>query len=120
MTKQEITGVRDLTFSGWIRKFLPESTSTGYLVTDLDFILYNYKTKKVMLLEIKTRNSCLKFWQLKLFKNLDKWIRRGIDEDWGYLGFHVIKFKNTWFDDGRVFFDGKEVYEQDLIKKLSF
>lgn len=119
MTKQEITGIRDLTFSGWIRENLPDS-SGGFLVTDLDFILYDYKTKKVMLLEIKTRNSCVQFWQSKIFGNLDKWIRNGINEGWQYLGFHVLKFKNSWFDDGRVFFDGEEVYEQDLIEKLSF
>ena len=41
MTKPEITGKRDLTFSRWIRNNLPDSQD-GFLVTDLDFLLCNY------------------------------------------------------------------------------
>jgi hypothetical protein len=119
MTKHEITGYRDLFFSGWIRKNLPDS-NTGYMVTDLDFILSNYKTKKIMLLEIKSRNRMLPTWQAKLFKRIDSWIKKGIDQDWQYLGFHTIIFENTNFTDGRVFFDGKVVTEQELIQQLSF
>ena len=45
MTRQENTGIRDLTFSGWVRENLPNS-ATGFMVTDIDFYMYNYKTKK--------------------------------------------------------------------------
>ena len=50
MTRQEVTGVRDLGFSNWIRKELPDS-STGFSASDLDFMLWNWKTKKIILLE---------------------------------------------------------------------
>ena len=119
MTRQEFSNVRDLTFSGWIRKNLPDSSS-GYLVTDLDFILQNYKTKKIMLLEIKTRKSDLKEWQKRLFRNLHRWIDKGIDNDWEYLGFHIVQFENTCFADGKCFFDYKNINEKDLITKLTF
>lgn len=119
MTRQEFSHNRDLTFSGWIRQNLPDS-STGFMVSDLDFIIQNYKTKKIMLLEIKTRNTDLKYWQSNLFNNLDKWIKRGIDNDWRYLGFHIIKFENTCFNDGQVYFDGELKSEKELVNLLSF
>jgi len=103
--------------SGWIRKNLPDS-SLGFMVTDLDFILYNYNTKKFMLLEVKTRNAQLRKWQENIFNNLSKWVKQGIDKDWTYLGFNVIKFESTFFNDGKVYWNNQETTEEDLIKKL--
>ena len=114
MTRQEITNTRDLTFSNWIRERLPDS-NTGFLVSDLDFIFENYKTKKVMFLEVKTRGADLRYWQTKLFNNLDRWIRNGIDDGWIYLGFHTVQFENTFFNDGKCYLEGKETTEQELI-----
>ena len=118
MTRQEYTNKRDLTFSGWIRKKLPDS-SEGFMVSDLDFILYNYKSRICMLLEIKTRNSEVKEWQRKLFDNLSRWIEKGIDADWLFGGYHIIRFENTFFEDGKCWYDNREVNEQELIKILS-
>lgn len=118
MTRSEITGIRELNFSKWVREKLPDS-STGFLASDLDFILFNYKTKKIMLLEIKTRNKELKTWQKILFDNLDKWLKKGIDIDWLYLGFHTIRFENTFFNDGKVYIDGIDATEAEIQKYLS-
>uniref|UniRef100_A0A6H1ZHI4 Uncharacterized protein n=1 Tax=viral metagenome TaxID=1070528 RepID=A0A6H1ZHI4_9ZZZZ len=118
MTRQELSNIRDLTFSQWIRNNLPDS-SKGLMVSDLDFILQNYKTKVLMLLEIKTRNAELKTWQKSLFKKLSRWIKNGIDKDWNYLGFHIIKFENTFFNDGKCWLDNKVVSESELKDILS-
>ncbi len=118
MTRPEFSNTRDLTMSHWIRENLPDS-STGFLVSDLDFIMENYKTKNLMLLEVKTRNADLKEWQRRLFENLDRWLKKGIDEDWTYLGFHTLKFENTCFADGKCFFDNKQITEEKLKELLS-
>jgi hypothetical protein len=118
MTRQEITGVRSLDFSSWVRKNLPDS-ATGFSASDLDFVLWNWKTKKVMLLEIKTRNSTPRIGQKIMWSNLNRWVKNGIDSDWTYLGFHLVVFERTSFDDGKCFFDNKEITESELIKKLS-
>lgn len=118
MTRSEFTGSRDLTFSGWVRKNLPDS-SFGFLVTDLDFILYNYTTKKIMLLEIKTHNSQLKKWQETIFRQLAKWIKQGIDNDWSFLGFNIVRFENTFFNDGNCWLNDKLVTEEELKLFLS-
>jgi hypothetical protein len=118
MTRKENTGVRDLTFSAWVRNNLPDS-STGFSASDLDFILWNWKTKKVMFLEIKTRNSMPRLGQKMMWKNIDKWMNQGIDTDWIFLGFHLIQFEKTSFEDGKCYLDSIEISETDLIYYLS-
>jgi hypothetical protein len=118
MTMQEKTGIRDLTMSQWVRENLPDS-SLGFLVTDLDFILYNFITKKAMLVEVKTRNAHLKKWQGTIFTQLAKWIKTGIDKEWEFLGFHLITFENTFFNDGAVYLDGTKTTEAEIRNFLS-
>jgi len=132
MTRQEQTNNRDLTVSKWIRAKLPDS-STGFLVSDLDFILYNWKTQKLMLLEVKQFGSKPRKWQKKLFAMLHKIIYTGVKVfnaqktfdinceygDLEYLGFHLITVNGKDFSDG-VLFDNIKVTESELIARLSF
>lgn len=118
MTRKEITGIRPLEFSQWIRDNLPDS-SFGFMVTDLDFILYNYNTKNLMLLEIKTRNTNLRRWQKNIFNNLSRWLESGIDDNWNFLGFNVVKFQNTFFNDGECYLNNQKITEAELKIFLS-
>ena len=119
MTRKEITGTRDLSFSSWIREKLPDS-STGYMATDVDFFLYNYKTKDIVILEVKTRKGDVKKWQRIFYKKLNEWIKKGITADWTFHGVYLIQFENTCFEDGKCFLNRIEITEEQLIKKLSF
>lgn len=119
MTRREITGVRSLEFSQWVRSKLPDS-STGFSASDLDFILWNWKSKKIMMLEIKTRNSYPRKGQKIMWKLINKWIKNGISDNWQYYGFNLIVFENTCFEDGKCYFNNKEITEQQLIEILSF
>tara|TARA_R110000744_G_scaffold6534_3_gene22829 strand:+ start:166 stop:555 length:390 start_codon:yes stop_codon:yes gene_type:complete len=118
MTKKEITGIRDLTFSRWVRAKLPDS-STGYCVSDLDFILWNWKSKKVIMIELKQRGGYPENFQSKMWSNINKWIKKGIDNEWKYLGFHLIQFENTEFINGKCYLNRKEISEKNLIDFLS-
>lgn len=118
MTRKEITFQRPLDFSQWIRTKLPDS-STGYSASDLDFVLWNWKTNKVMLIEVKTRMAKPRAGQKMMWRRINKWIRKGIESDWKYLGFHLVQFENTIFEDGKCLLDNKEITEQDLITFLS-
>lgn len=118
MTRQEITGKRDLWFSGWIRRNLPDSSS-GFLVSDLDFILWNHKTHRLMLVEVKTRRSKMRFWQEGLFKILDEMLTIGsAPAGVEYLGFYCVRFEGTSFEDGRCAINNKLVSEDELIAHL--
>ena len=118
MTRKEVTGKRDLTFSQWIRDNLPDSSS-GMIVSDLDWIICNYKSEIIMLIEVKTRGKKLADWQRILFNNIDKWLKAGVSDNWVYLGFHTITFTRTWFTDGDVYFDNRKVTEIELRSILS-
>lgn len=118
MTIIEYTNKRDLTFSGWIRKNLPDS-SLGFLVSDIDFFIFNKTKKKALILEVKTRGGDIKDWQVKMYKNINSWIKKGIADDWQWLGVHLLQFENTNFNDGKVYLDRVEKTEKEIIEFLS-
>jgi hypothetical protein len=125
MTCKEKLNFRDLEFSHWIREKLP-SSDTGLMVSDLDFILQNYKTKKIMLVEVKKFGANPKEWQKSLFTFLHNIFLVGVPllscstkyRNWSYLGFHLITFKGSKLSEG-LLLDKNEISEQDLIKFLS-
>lgn len=106
-------------FNDWVRKNLPDSF-TGFCASDIDLVLWNYTTKKFMIIEVKTRNKKIKKYQYIMLKNINKWLKLGVNDGWEYLGVHLITFQNLSFEDGSVFLDKKEISEGDLIKFLSF
>jgi hypothetical protein len=121
MTQEEKTGNRDLRFNQWIRQNLPDS-ETGFEASDVDMILFNYKTKRMAILEIKTHGADMKFWQKDFLNNLSRWIKTGMlaeQDGWKFYGYFFIQFEHTYFDDGKAFLNGKEVTEEELIQKLS-
>jgi len=105
------------TMSDWIREELPDS-NTGFTVSDLDFIIWNYKTKRTIILEVKTNNADCKYWQRSMWKNINRWIRNGIDQGWEYLGFHLLIFSGKDFSQP-VYYDYNPITEQELKDILS-
>jgi hypothetical protein len=121
-TRPEQSGKRNLDFSIWVKENLPDSYE-GFRVSDLDFILANINTKKIMLLEQKNYVGRSRKWQKELFSYVDKWISSGIrneNPDWEYLGFHMVVFEKTFPENGQIWFDGILVTKQELTNKLSF
>ena len=121
MTRQEQTGNRehDLFFSEWIREKLPDSY-TGYRCYDIDFVLWHKKLKQIMFIELKSYNTEVKSDQHLILAKLDKWIKKGIDEEWTYKGLHLIQFEKFNFENGEVFLNREEINEEELIKFLTF
>ena len=118
MTRKENSGYRDLTFNNWVRENLPDS-STGFMVSDIDFFMYNYKTKRCMFLETKSHLSRMKEWQKRMYNTLSLWVENGIDKEWTFYGYHVLTFENTDFSNGKAYLDGNEATEQQIIDFLS-
>ena len=118
MTRQEITGWRNKDFSQWIRKNLPDSM-TGFYVQDIDFILIDFRRKRVMLLEEKTHSRAISPAQENVMALIDRWLKNGVDNGWKYIGYYSIVFENTSPENGRIWFDGVEVDEDTLIQILS-
>lgn len=119
MTRQEITGTRDLRFSRWMRINLPKS-NTGWVSSDIDFYIYNYKTNIHGIIELKAYMSELSYPQQQMYPRLTKWISEGGEkEGWHFAGFFLIQFERGFFDEGRVYLNHEETSEEELTKILS-
>ena len=121
MIRSEMTGKRSLAFSQWIKIKLPD-TETGYVVENLDWNFHNYKNKIILLAEEKTHGGYLKFAQSKIFLDiispaLKMWCE---NNQYKYLGFHIIRFENECPSDGKIWWDDKLITEDGLIEKLSW
>lgn len=108
MTKQEQTGERSLEFSRWIRENLPDS-QTGLCVTNIDWVFYNWRTKKLMLCEEKTHMAKLSKWFEMLISYVIEPALRAFCRYHAiqYKGYHLIQFDGTSPDDGKIFVNGK-------------
>ena len=121
MTRPEITGKREIDFSLWVRKNLPDSQADGFMASDIDFYFFNYKTKNHALVEIKTYTGKLSLWQEQMYDRLGRWIQNGGDkEGWNFMGFYLIKFEKKDFTEGKVFLNGIESSEEEIKNVLSF
>jgi hypothetical protein len=122
MTKQETHGIRSNRLSNWIRQECPDSKD-GFVVSDLDFVLMNYKTKQLILLEEKLRGAEPSFSQHYMLEKLNSWIAAGIkqdEEEWTFHGTHLIQFEKEDVGDGWIKIDKKLVTKEQLKKFLSF
>lgn len=121
MTRQEQSGKRCLVFSQWIREKLPDS-KTGYCVTNQDWIMWNWKTQTLMFLEEKTHNANIAVWFHRLIKEVLNPAMvvyckvKKID----YRGYHLIQFENEGPEDGKIYFDRKEISKEKLKELLTF
>lgn len=104
--------------SDWIREYLPDS-SIGFLVTDIDFVFYNYMTKKIALIEVKTNNSQVARWQFGILQHVAQCIQKGIYDGWQFAGLYLVRFEHTFFDDGKCYLNNTEVTEQQLKDAFS-
>jgi hypothetical protein len=120
MTRQEQTNKRSLIFSGWIREKLPNS-STGFCVTNQDWVLWNWKERKLMFLEEKTHEGELANWFKRLIKDVlhPAITNYAKQNEIDYKGYHLIQFENEGPNDGKILLDYREVTEQELIDFLS-
>ena len=116
----EKTNLRSTEFSKWIRQKLPEA-NTGFCVTDLDWIMWNWKTRRLVILEEKTRMGSIKTWYRKFLQDVMHPALKVYcaDNDIDYRGIHLVQFENEDPEDGKIYLNGKEVTEEELIEFLS-
>jgi hypothetical protein len=116
---------RDYAFSDWMRANLPDS-KTGMQIVDLDFVIYNYKTKKLLIIEQKLfkekyDGKNVSFAQrefLMLVKKVFSQLKN-VKDGWEFLDVHLIQFDAYDFSTGKCYLDNKEISETDLVKFLS-
>ncbi len=101
-------------FGLWLRKKTDIDSKLGFIATNLDYFWKNWKTGKFMLIEEKRYMAEPKYFQTKIFAQLDN----AFKNDPLYCGFHLIQFENTGPEDGKIYLDKKEITEVELIRLL--
>ena len=115
-TKPRYTNQTGVYFSDWMRN----ANFNKISVTDIDFVLYNYITNTVMLIEVKCKKRSPSFPQRQLFKLFSKVFKLAASKGLvNYKGFNLIQFENDTFENGKVYFNSKEVSEKQLKEILS-
>jgi len=129
-------------FGKWIRQNCKSSTGNdeALVVSNLDYVLYDYRTKHLMLLEEKFGlYTPLAIGQLNVFKQLDECLRRSmlwqndhqISSGEGqppapdpkfrlkYWGFFVLNLEGGLPHDGMLL-NGEAITIEQLIRHLNF
>ena len=126
MTRVEETGQRDLGFSRWLRANLRDSRD-GLTITDLDWVLYDYKRGLLMLVEVKTKGAPLRGAQERIYNLLDSALSIASPiirvENGGklqYLGYHHLELSGTTPDNSiQTKWNGKLISKTMLMNLLN-
>lgn len=111
MTVIDKTHKRSNEFSNWLRDNLPDS-QTGTLITDIDFVVKNWKdNSKMLFIEEKTNMGEVPTWQRKMIEDIIMCINKS-----GIMvaEFATITFERYNFEDGKVWLNGSESSEDEV------
>lgn len=119
--------VPDAYFWDFCNTFLPQKK---FSITDIDMILRNSRNQ-MMIIEKKCKMKEPSAAQSITYQMLHGLIMQAnksgpihlpkfIMDKWTYYGYHLLQFENTSFDDGKVYFDHREVTQDELVKIMSF
>lgn len=91
------------------------------VVSDLDFVLWDYKKRTLQLIECKTNGGSMRFAQVQLLNVLDACIRAGADKaQVTYLGKHVLRMSGTTPDNSEfVYWDDRRVGYMELWQRIN-
>lgn len=124
-------------FSDWLRQ-CPQLDSREYSlsVTDVDYLIHQYMmngsrgNQNIMLIEEKRRMAVPPSSQLDTLHIIDTALKcidgkviqnpAGLSRRIHYYGLHVLVFENTSPDDGKIYWDGREIVPMQLIRFLRF
>lgn len=92
---------------------LPKS-SDGVIISNIDFVICNYETKKFILVELKTKGNEMKPRQKWLYNMIHKRLMHTNDlDDRSFEGTYCIRFMGETFADP-VFIQGTNIKEKRI------
>jgi hypothetical protein len=105
----------------WLRQYC-RSSGNGLSITNLDYVVEDFKAKKIMLIEEKQNGGVLHRAQRLTFSILDR-ILAAHSDDFGYqyAGFFVVQFRRGCDMPGPgMTINGTEVTVEELVSHLNF
>jgi len=115
MTQERRSG-RDTEFGVWLRAHPELDSKLGFVATNIDYVWENYKTGEWMIIEEKRNMKKPQFYQERIFDKIAKCCNCHKK----FCGFHVLTFERSNPEDGRIYWDGKEITKEELKLILSF
>lgn len=119
MSSNEFVSKYEQYFSNRLHENLPPS-SEGIVISNIDFVICNYETKKFILLELKTCWKTMERRQRWLYNMLHKRLMYAdnIDE-WKFMWTFLVTFEGKTFQDGSVWIEGSNlkstyIFDQEL------
>lgn len=103
-------------FGLWLRQQPEIASSLGYAATNIDYIWCDYKRNKWMLIEEKRFMSGTTFSQDKLIQR----VVSACKDDPTFCGFHLLQFEKTSPLDGKVFWNGSQIFRDEMMTMLRF
>lgn len=91
----------------------------GFTFTDVDGLFRNYLKRTIGFVEVKTYGNNLSYHQDQLFEQLDEIFRKGITENWTYIGRFTLKFEKDSFESGLAYLNNQEISETEFINFLN-
>jgi len=126
---EERTGWREEGMSRWIRANLPSSKRPScFTVFDVDFVLRNYDTRRLALVELKCYQCERSPGQRLTMELIDETMRLGTlarnehygvqSMAWTYCGYWLLQLEYTRPDEGRIWLNGHKLTEEQLKHHL--
>jgi hypothetical protein len=108
-------------FGIWIREYLRDSRD-GLSVTNLDYVIEDFRNKKVLLLEEKQSGGVLHKAQTLTFKIIDRCLQAYAPRmNYEYWGFYVLIFPSGASMPGPgMTLNGKKITAEELQNHLNF
>jgi hypothetical protein len=91
--------------SQWIRQLYPVGQQQAHTVQDVDWLIRNYKTRRMLIIETKCNMGSLTGGQWDTYKTLDQALRHGLPAiGWQWLGCWVLTYEGATFPTDTVYF----------------
>ena len=117
MTRKANDKKRFTPFSRWIRKWCKDS-GDGLSLTNLDYIITDFKQEKMFLLEEKQYMSDLKTGQKIIFKIVNEYLKKNTN-GYEYWGFYLIQLPKELPGIGMKL-NYKPITKEELKKHIDF
>lgn len=91
--------------SKWIRQLYPVGSEQAHTVQDVDWMIRNYRTKQMLVIETKCNMGTLSGGQWDTYKTLNNALAHGLPAiGWTWLGCWVLTYEGSTFPTDTVYF----------------
>jgi len=91
-------GERNTDVSQWMRNAFPAGAEQAHTVQDIDWMIRNYRTKRMIVIEAKCNMASIPGGQWETYKTLDQALRVGLPAiGWQWLGCWVLTYPGATF-----------------------